>query len=636
MDWRSFHDYTNHHPDHYGGRSDDPGRPQGMDPERRPEPFKGFQETLSTVALTEEMQAWTSPNQQQEVRAPLDLDGLSRILLVGAGAKRFKKGPLKGRYFRTYASAGALHPNEVYVAAADLDGLSAGLYHFNPKDKLLTVLGKGDPRPLLARATGDESLLNHPVVLIVSGIPWRTSWKYGPRGYRHLWWDAGMIIANILALADSVGQRSRVLVQFADDLVNDTVGVDARSEMALALIAIGDGALATKSAFEPVPATATPISKDPYEFPEITAVHHETSIDSVEVEGIRRDSVEASTGSAAPIHLENGPVEKVILKRGSTRDFDDESMIDLATLYAILKYAAAPLACDWGQTRSELFVVVNGVTGIETGPHKWTGEKLELLSSDPDSRDSAHFLSLNQALGGNAGAVVFPMVDLDEAARRLGPRGYRAAQLEGAIVSGRLYVASYAAGLGATGLTFYDDEVRKYFDTHKEPMLEVAIGKPAPRRAPATPAAGAANLDFSSGFDDKGMPLHWSGQTRGYHVDADNGVLRIESVTKRADWGSLGQTVRAASFIGKQISFSAEIAVDCEDQSQGALYLRVGGPEGVIAFDRMQDRPLTGKLDFHRETLELEVPPGAEEIGFGILLLGKGKVEVKALRLEPL
>ena len=481
MDWRSFHDHTNHHPDRHGGQSDDPSRPRGMDPERRPEPFKSFQESLATVDLAEDIDAWTSSTQAPAIPTPLDLDGLSRILLIGAGAKRFKKGRLAGRYFRTYASAGALHPNEVYVATSGLDGLSAGLYHLDPRDKQLTVLGNGDPRPALARATGDDSLMNNPAVLIISGIPWRTSWKYGPRGYRHLWWDAGMIIANILALADSVGQRARVMAVFADDLVNGIIGVDARSEMALALIAIGEGALATKAAFEPVPATAAPLSKDPYEFPEITAVHLQTSVPSADSVRAKLDG--ASKAPLAPTHLENGSVAKVILKRGSTRDFDDEAMIEQATLHTILRYAAAPFAGDWGEPFNELFVIAHGLTDILPGRCKWTGENLETLFPDPNSRESGQFLSLNQRLGGNAAAVVFPMADLDEAEQRLGPRGYRAAQLEGAIISGRLYLASYAAGLGATGLTFYDEEVSNYFATNKEPMLEVAIGKPAPRRA---------------------------------------------------------------------------------------------------------------------------------------------------------
>jgi hypothetical protein len=48
--------------------------------------------------------------------------------------------------------------------------------------------------------------------------------------------------------------------------------------------------------------------------------------------------------------------------------------------------------------------------------------------------------------------------------------------------AGRLYLGAYACGFGATGLTFYDDEVRKFLETDLEPMLAVALGRPARRR----------------------------------------------------------------------------------------------------------------------------------------------------------
>ena len=45
-------------------------------------------------------------------------------------------------------------------------------------------------------------------------------------------------------------------------------------------------------------------------------------------------------------------------------------------------------------------------------------------------------------------------------------RGYRAAQLEGGITGGRLYLAAYAQRFGATGLTFFDDEVTEFLSPH--------------------------------------------------------------------------------------------------------------------------------------------------------------------------
>jgi hypothetical protein len=47
-------------------------------------------------------------------------------------------------------------------------------------------------------------------------------------------------------------------------------------------------------------------------------------------------------------------------------------------------------------------------------------------------------------------------------------------------------------GLGATGLTFYDDAVSRYFDTDAAPMLATAVGvpdtSPAPSGEPGAPA----------------------------------------------------------------------------------------------------------------------------------------------------
>ncbi len=65
-----------------------------------------------------------------------------------------------------------------------------------------------------------------------------------------------------------------------------------------------------------------------------------------------------------------------------------------------------------------------------------------------------------------------------------GDRDYRAAQLAAAIEGGKLYLAAYALGLGATGLTFFDDEVTGFFSPHaagKAVMFLTAVGHPAKR-----------------------------------------------------------------------------------------------------------------------------------------------------------
>ena len=83
----------------------------------------------------------------------------------------------------------------------------------------------------------------------------------------------------------------------------------------------------------------------------------------------------------------------------------------------------------------------------------------ELANSDP----RAGHLDLGQELAAAAALNVYVLADLDQVLRTLGDRGYRVAQLEASIISGKLYLASYARNLAATGLTFFDDEVVRFF-----------------------------------------------------------------------------------------------------------------------------------------------------------------------------
>jgi nitroreductase len=92
---------------------------------------------------------------------------------------------------------------------------------------------------------------------------------------------------------------------------------------------------------------------------------------------------------------------------------------------------------------------------------------------------------LDQQLPADAAVDIFFLADLQPILQRFGNRGYRAAQLEAGILSGKLYLAAYAQRLGATGLTFYDDDVTQFFSPHaqgKRVMMLVAIGKSAKAR----------------------------------------------------------------------------------------------------------------------------------------------------------
>ena len=80
---------------------------------------------------------------------------------------------------------------------------------------------------------------------------------------------------------------------------------------------------------------------------------------------------------------------------------------------------------------------------------------------------------------------MFFLTDLKRILQRYGNRGYRAVQLEAGILGGKLYLGAYAQRLGATGLTFYDDDVVSFFSPHargKSAIFLVALGRSAVRK----------------------------------------------------------------------------------------------------------------------------------------------------------
>ena len=131
---------------------------------------------------------------------------------------------------------------------------------------------------------------------------------------------------------------------------------------------------------------------------------------------------------------------------------------------------------------SDVYLIVNAVDGLSPGTYVLhrDAQALELLKVE-NFRGLAGRLAPGQELGAAASANVYFLTDLEPALARFGNRDYRAAQLTSAIVAGKLYLAAYALRLGATGLTFFDDDVTAFFSPHSEGksvMFLLALGRP--------------------------------------------------------------------------------------------------------------------------------------------------------------
>jgi SagB-type dehydrogenase family enzyme len=380
---------------------------------------------------------------------------LARLLRWGTGVIR-----TRGDYsFRTYSSAGALYPVEVYVA------LPEGLFHFHPGEFALRRLRGEDVR---ARLVPDAA-----AAVVLTGILWRTAWKYGERGYRHLFWDAGTMLANLLALAATDGLDPRLRVAFVDDEVNFVVGADPRREAALCLLALGSAEAPPRAEVGPLGHDVRPLSRREQEFPLAGRVHAASSLATAEeVERWRA----AAAGGEAPEPEPPWPerLEPVLRRRGSTRDFAS-GPVPAGDLASILARAFEPIPAD-AAPLTHLYGIANRVDGLGPGTFRFEPPDGLRLLREGDFRRHAGYLVLEQALGSRAAATMFFMADLDDVLGRLGGRGYRWAQLEAGIRVGRVYLAAVARRLRATATTFYDDETSTFLAPELEPMLAVAVG----------------------------------------------------------------------------------------------------------------------------------------------------------------
>ncbi|HME70750.1 MAG TPA: SagB/ThcOx family dehydrogenase [Myxococcota bacterium] len=474
-----------------------------LDFSNQPLPFKIYRD-LEVIPLAwglperetpalEAISAIGSPHSGE--RMP-DLSVLARVLLLSAGITKRKRYPGGEIFFRAYPNTGALYHVDLYLITCDLQGLAAGVYHFSPHDFALRRLRSGDFRGVLLEASGgNPDLSRAPVILASASTYWRNAWKYQARSYRHCYWDGGTLHANLLAAAEAL--EPRIVMGFADAIVETLLALDSRREGALTLVPLGRCAKPPPSA-PPVPMLrleTEPLSSVEVDYPAIQAVHEASKLATGEEAcSWRAQAMPAQpepTGRtetvplrpAASAELPSASLDRVIQRRGSTRAFDPTRSLRFDELSTALDRATRGLAADFlapGASLLDLYVVVHAVEGLPPGAYFYRRRERALEPLREGSfRETAGRLGLFQELPAEAAVNVYSLAALTPLLERFGNRGYRAAQLEGGVTGGRLYLAAYAQGFGATGLTFLDDEVTDFFSPHaadKSVLFLTALG----------------------------------------------------------------------------------------------------------------------------------------------------------------
>jgi len=137
---------------------------------------------------------------------PLTLSQVSALLEYAYGETRDNAGSDFPRPFRTVPSGGALYPLELYLHSARIAGAPAGLYHYNPTDRKLRLVKRGDLTHRLTRVLVQPELpLNAAGFVFITAMFERTVFKYADRGYRFTLLEAGHVAQNLNLAATALG-----------------------------------------------------------------------------------------------------------------------------------------------------------------------------------------------------------------------------------------------------------------------------------------------------------------------------------------------------------------------------------------------------------------------------------------------
>ncbi|MBA2123423.1 nitroreductase [bacterium Unc6] len=150
---------------------------------------------------------------------PLSLKEISQILWAADG-KNIED------YGRTSPSAGATYPIEIYIACGNVSDISSGVYHYNIGTHSLTLIKQGDIRSSLSESALNQIMvLKAPATIIIAGVFEKTTSRYGERGKRYVFMEAGHCGQNIHLQAESLGLGTVMVGAFNDASVRKVLAI---------------------------------------------------------------------------------------------------------------------------------------------------------------------------------------------------------------------------------------------------------------------------------------------------------------------------------------------------------------------------------------------------------------------------
>lgn len=167
---------------------------------------------------------------------PVGLNELATILFWSVGNTEYKTG---GDH-RPFPSGGRKYPTEAYVIALNIEGIDAGVYHYNARIHVLEQLRTGSYQDEVTTTFGYPFVRNAAAVLCLTFVKSRPIRKYGGLAYKLGLLEAGHVGQNVYLTANALGVGSCSLAGGDQAETYEMLGIDGGNEHLVYGLALGN------------------------------------------------------------------------------------------------------------------------------------------------------------------------------------------------------------------------------------------------------------------------------------------------------------------------------------------------------------------------------------------------------------
>ena len=520
-----YHDRTKHQSHRYA-------RSLGyMDWPNQPDPFRRYEH--SAIFPLDQPLITTTPSydslfyKRQQPVAALDQGSVSRLFYESLAISAWKQAGNSRWSLRVNPSSGDLHPTEAYLITGPVAGLTeeAGVFHYSAYRHAL------ERRLVLASDEWNSICRNLPhgsLLVALSSIYWRESWKYGERAFRYCHHDVGHAIGAVTFAALALGWKTSLLHFITDDDTEKLLGLDLQegpeAEHADCLLLIVPANETTKEIRAGLPASLlerikpddfegspNTLSNDHHAWPVIDSVAEVCRFNGhCQFNKNHSGKGNDNPGLTVDRYI---PARKIIRQRRSAIAMDGQSSISKDTFYRMLVHVSPQPGNNilevlpW-RPRVSLALFVHRVDDLPQG--------LYLLARDPDheaslrnvlhsgflwnrpegcppflhlyllqhadTRDAARTISCHQDIAADGVFALGMLAEFDAGLEQYGASFYPRLFWETGVIGQILYLEAEAAAIRSTGIgCFFDDAMHKVLGIHDhswQSLYHFTVGGP--------------------------------------------------------------------------------------------------------------------------------------------------------------